>query len=262
MSHLDDEMLAELVTDPHAAPLTAREHLTRCPECAAAATALRSVADTLRAGSDTRWEAPPASVWAAIVAATPEPAPEPLPATTPEPLPATSLSRLPATAPQSSGAPVSDLAQRRAARHGSRPNRAGWIAAAACLGVLAGLGLGRVVWTRATEPATTLAATALDTLDTKRPLGDAAILRTSGGVGLDVTLDATAAPGGYLEVWLINTDGRRMVSIGVLDATHQSFPISQALLDEGYLVVDVSRESFDDKPQHSGDSVVRGTLSL
>ena len=36
----------------------------------------------------------------------------------------------------------------------------------------------------------------------------------------------------------------------------------QRLLDEGYVIVDVSREGFDESPEHSGDSVVRGTLPL
>ena len=54
-----------------------------------------------------------------------------------------------------------------------------------------------------------------------------------------------------------------MVSVGVLrpDAAEQTFPIPQELLDEGYVIVDISREGFDDAPEHSGDSVVRGSLA-
>ena len=64
-------------------------------------------------------------------------------------------------------------------------------------------------------------------------------------------------------MWLINKDLSRMVSVGVLepDERSQSFTIPQELLDEGYVIVDISREGFDDAPQHSGDSVVRGTLA-
>jgi hypothetical protein len=53
-----------------------------------------------------------------------------------------------------------------------------------------------------------------------------------------------------------------MVSVGVLEPGEpaQSFAIPQALLDQGYVIVDISREGYDDSPQHSGDSVVRGTL--
>jgi hypothetical protein len=53
-----------------------------------------------------------------------------------------------------------------------------------------------------------------------------------------------------------------MVSVGVLppDTSEKRFPIAADLLTRGYLIVDVSREAFDDKPQHSGDSLLRGTL--
>ena len=87
------------------------------------------------------------------------------------------------------------------------------------------------------------------------------MVRTDSGVTLEVaTTSALDAGNGYLEVWLINRDGKRMVSIGLLDAERGLFPISQDLLDQGYVVVDISREPFDDQPEHSGDSLVRGTL--
>ena len=63
-------------------------------------------------------------------------------------------------------------------------------------------------------------------------------------------------------MWLINTDGTRMVSLGVLgDDDRGTFPVPQTLLDRGYRIVDISRERFDDDPAHSGDSVMRGTLT-
>ena len=52
-----------------------------------------------------------------------------------------------------------------------------------------------------------------------------------------------------------------MVSVGVLHGRAQeTFPITQTLIERGYIVVDISREGFDNKPQHSGDSPVRRTL--
>jgi len=33
------------------------------------------------------------------------------------------------------------------------------------------------------------------------------------------------------------------------------------MLDEGYRIVDISREQFDDDSTHSGDSLVRGELA-
>ena len=68
-------------------------------------------------------------------------------------------------------------------------------------------------------------------------------------------------PGGYLEVWLINVDLKRMVSVAVLDQGRDTvISIPAVLIAEGYRIVDVSNELFDDKPQHSGDSIMRGTL--
>ena len=81
---------------------------------------------------------------------------------------------------------------------------------------------------------------------------------------LAVRTDPLDAPsGGYLEVWLINEDLQRMVSVGVLrpGVADQSFTIPQELLDEGYVIVDISREGFDASPEHSGDSIVRGALA-
>lgn len=55
-----------------------------------------------------------------------------------------------------------------------------------------------------------------------------------------------------------------MVSVGVLPTAEdpRQFPVSSALIDQGFTVVDISRESFDNDPAHSGDSLVRGKLEL
>ena len=54
-----------------------------------------------------------------------------------------------------------------------------------------------------------------------------------------------------------------MISIGVIpvDATEVVLPVPQRLIDEGYVIVDISREPFDDQPAHSGETLVRGELS-
>ncbi len=107
-----------------------------------------------------------------------------------------------------------------------------------------------------------MARTQLDTIDTDQVLGAARTVRVDGHLDLDVETPAIDAGQGYLEVWLINRDLTRMVSVGVLrpgDGS-QRFAIDQALIDEGYVIVDISREGFDDRPEHSGDSVARGTL--
>ncbi len=68
-------------------------------------------------------------------------------------------------------------------------------------------------------------------------------------------------PGGYIEVWLINVDLARMVSVGVFAAgSSAQFYVSDELIDSGYLIVDLSNEEFDDEPRHSGDTIMRGEL--
>ena len=89
-------------------------------------------------------------------------------------------------------------------------------------------------------------------------------MRQDGRLDLAVSTQPIDPGNGYLEVWLINKDLKRMVSVGVLEPGEeaQSFAIPQALLDQGYVIVDISREGYDESPQHSGDSVVRGTLPV
>ncbi|MER7244054.1 anti-sigma factor [Kribbella sp. NPDC000426] len=66
---------------------------------------------------------------------------------------------------------------------------------------------------------------------------------------------------GFYEVWLINVDGKRMVSLGVLDPrTGGTFQIPPNVTAQGYRIVDVSLEPDDGNPEHSHNSIIRGTL--
>ena len=146
-------------------------------------------------------------------------------------------------------------------RDRGRGRAIGWGAGLAAASLAIGLLAGRAIWQPETPPQP-VAQVALSTLDTKQDEGEATVVRSD--QGLDLT-GATTSPrdagDGYLEVWLLNADGQRMVSVGVLPAGDQgSFPISQSLIDEGYVIVDISQERFDDAPTHSGDSLLRGKL--
>jgi hypothetical protein len=137
------------------------------------------------------------------------------------------------------------------------------VAGAAAAGLVLGVAGARILDRDNRAPApVTVASTSLETLDTQVETGSADVVRQDGRLDLDVSTQPIDPEGGYLEVWLINKDLQRMVSVGVLtpSGTDQSFPIPQSLLDQGYVIVDISREGFDDAPEHSGDSVVRGTL--
>ena len=136
-------------------------------------------------------------------------------------------------------------------------------AAAACL--LLGVLVGRAVWAPGETTLPVVASVPLTTLDaSKQQEGTAQLLGGQGGQGQELRVETQpmSAGSGYVEVWLINTDGKRMVSLGVLATTQGTFPVPPEAIAQGYTIVDLSREQFDDKPQHSGDSVMRGTLPV
>ncbi|MBR7742055.1 anti-sigma factor [Phycicoccus sp. BSK3Z-2] len=253
--HPDEDALAALATGGSVTPRVT-DHVAGCPRCAAEVEGLRATAELLREG-DAGLTSPPPSVWAAIRSALDEDDrgsahPGDLPARGPE---ATSSSGSPRSHPASSP------------RRGSfvRAVSPWWLAAAVVVGiVLGGVGRGWVGPDTGTGDEAVLAATTLETLDDGTRRGSADAVRVAGGLDLDVSTEDLEDDGGYLEVWLITEDLTRMVSLGVLrpGEASQRFAISQDLLDQGYVVVDISREEFDDQPQHSGDSVARGTLRL
>ena len=225
-SHPDADRLADLATGESVDPDLAA-HVAGCAECSAELDVLRELAGRLAGLEPVAWLEPPAMVRAEVLAA------------------AHSDTRTP------------------------RPRRWLLVAAAAAVGVIAGAlagVLGGRLLTPAPMPApeVVLAATRLDTLDTGVQEGTATLVQTAGGaIELRVATTPVSAGSGYLEVWLINIDGKRMVSVGLLsNGTTGTFPVARGLIDAGYLIVDISRERLDDKPQHSGDSVVRGKLSL
>jgi anti-sigma-K factor RskA len=78
-----------------------------------------------------------------------------------------------------------------------------------------------------------------------------------------VSVEAPPPPDRYREVWLINSDGRRMYSLGVLPQNGSgTYPLPALLGDglQGFTIVDVSIEPYDGKPEHSRSSQVRGNL--
>ncbi|GGO30135.1 anti-sigma factor [Micromonospora parathelypteridis] len=67
---------------------------------------------------------------------------------------------------------------------------------------------------------------------------------------------------GYYEVWLINPTTMKMLSVGTLGGGPDALlPLPPNVDLKSYSVVDVSAEQYDNKPAHSGDSLLRGTLT-
>ena len=247
MTHPDDDTLAAIALgDP--APSGAAEHVRSCPQCSETLAALRDTMTTLHAPVP-ELVAPPASVWDAVTAEVDR-----------EPHEAT---REPEVAPASVVDAGDDLARQRAGRTARRRFPVAWVAGAAAAGLVVGAVGARLVAGEEAPAPVTVMSTSLDTLDTRQVKGTADVVREDGRLDLAVSTQPIDAGNGYLEVWLINKDLKRMVSVGVLQPgeSAQSFAIPQALLDQGYVIVDISREGFDGAPQHSGDSLVRGTLA-
>jgi len=62
-------------------------------------------------------------------------------------------------------------------------------------------------------------------------------------------------------VLLAGSDASELISLGILSGTSGTFTIPDGLDLGTFDLVDVSEEPFDGDPQHSGDSIVRGSLS-
>lgn len=249
--HIDDDRLVDLALGEGQSEEQA--HVESCARCRDSLASLVRTIGVTREASDVVLVAPRPDLWAGIEAELDDDVLAPT--VTGESMPSPTVWSQESTTPGVTAA--------RAARR--RPALA-WLAAACVAGVLLG-SAGTVVANRITTkdpaPARIVASAELDTLDTGQWLGAAEVSERGDDVSLDVSVRGIVPADGYVEVWLINRDGTRLVSVGVLrdGASQGSFPISRRLLDEGYDVVDLSRELFDDKPQHSGNSIVRGSLT-
>lgn len=254
MTHISDDRLVDLALD---APANAveRDHLSGCADCTRTRVALlETIAAARSAGADLL-VSPPPRVWEAIQAEIGAQGPRAIDADH-----ARSIEGTPGE-----GASVSAIGDRRARQQQRLPVT--WLLAAACvLGIVLGVGGSSIVSRLGGEPEpteVTVASAPLAPLDSAQTMGVASLVDRDGGLRLDVP-DLSLDPGdGFLEVWLINRDLTRMISVGVIpaDATEVVLPVSQQLIDEGYVIVDISREPFDDQPAHSGQTLVRGELS-
>ncbi len=225
--HVDDELLAALALGDDA-DLTdiERQHAASCATCAAEVQSLRDLAGDLREVRDVEILQPAPEVWDRVLA--------------------------------EAQAPVGGGVSRR-------PWAMVLAAAAVVVALLGGLAVGR-----ATAPpsapedlpvAQPVATAALAPYDGHRTDGAAEVVRRDGETLLLVDARDRDADPGRREVWLINADGERLVSLGILGGSGRGeFVIAPELLDDGYLTVDISAED-DGDPAHSGNSLARGELT-
>jgi hypothetical protein len=148
------------------------------------------------------------------------------------------------------------------ARRPARRRRLGRAAAGLAAGLVIGIG-----GTAAVEQLTRPAATQVVAQVELRPFpqfphsaGTAVLRDTQSAQQLTVTVTAPA-PSGFYEAWLLGADGTSMISLGDLNADHAStFTLPARVNLHFYSRVDISLQPFNGSTQHSGTSVVRGSL--
>jgi hypothetical protein len=211
-----------------------RTHLSACALCRDEVDQLRRVVTSARTvTSDDTPVAPPAQVWDAVAA---------------------ELGVDRAASPDSDDvAAVVPLA---------RPRRrtALLVAAAALVGVLVGSVVTGLVVSGGDDGGV-VASADLAPLPQHQGTGAAEVVGTGDKRVLRLDVTGLTTGEGFYEVWLLGADGKRLVSLGLLDGSTASFPLPSQVDLADFPVVDVSLEPADGNPAHSGDSIVRGTLS-
>ncbi len=121
-----------------------------------------------------------------------------------------------------------------------------------------------VSWVVTREAAPTPVATfRMDPLDDRvQSAVSGTIVAADSGQAVDVDLDSLPpAPGGtFYELWLLDLDQGRLVSLGPV-GPDGTFTVPTAVADGSWPTIDVSVEPADGDPAHSGDSVLRGPVT-
>ena len=236
MRHVDSETLALIALGEPAGDVDERAHLAECTQCHDDVASLSATVSVARSVTrdDAVVPAPP-QVWEAV---------------------RTELGLSAGLEPD--GRAAARVPSTRGRGRWSTP----WIATAAAAGVVVGGVGGTVLTGNLAEPATTVVAQAtLDPLPGWEATGAAVVEETDDGIReLVVSFEGGDDVGGYREVWLIDSEVTRLVSLGVLVGSTGRFTLPPGVDLVEFPVVDISDEPFDGDPTHSGDSILRGLL--
>lgn len=248
MPHCDPDMLALRALGESAGSAADDDHLAQCSRCQSELDQLQAVVSTSRSGGDViaaPLESPSPAVWDRIVdevglGATPSAQPRPV-------------------GRGSHGRPPDARRRRTAVLLG---------VAAAVLGVLVGV-LGTLLLTGLNDqdaPPSVEASAALAPIPDGPPggTGEARVVPTADGRRLEVSVSGfQPEPERYYEVWLLDSAGQRLYSLGALDGDLSgSFRVPADVDLAEFPVVDVSAEPYDGNPGHSAVSISRGTLAI
>ena len=167
--------------------------------------------------------------------------------------------RIAAEAGVEAGGAAVPLARVRARRAG-RARRPRLLVAAAAAAVVIAAVAGTVLATSGDDDPSLVASTSLEPLGAAGA-GTAELVDDDGDLRLRVET-ADIDPGdGFLEVWVIDPEVSKLVSLGPL-RPDGVYDLPAGLEPEQFPIVDVSLEPIDGDPTHSGDSLLRGQLEF
>ncbi|MER6678767.1 anti-sigma factor [Streptomyces sp. NPDC000983] len=259
MEHTDDDTLTLVALGQDPSPSVSR-HLGECDRCRRELDQLRRVTAAMKAPSaeDDDLLEPPAELWDSIARelsldapddeATPTDGMHPLAA----PLPA--AEGLAASAEPSVNGHRPPDKRRRLARF--------TVALAACAALLGAAAGSTVTWwitqNNTAEAPSAEDGNRLDSLQANSA-GYASLSDSDGQRTLDITVKGLPETSGYFEVWLMDRSHTKLISMGVLGPDgHATLPVPDNVDLNEYSEVDVSVQPYNGKPDHSGDSLVRG----
>ncbi|MGW5640760.1 anti-sigma factor domain-containing protein [Streptomyces sp. NPDC003832] len=276
MEHTDDDTLTLVALGQDPSPSVSR-HLGECDRCRRELDQLRRVTAAMKTPSaDDDLLEPPAELWDSIaqelnlsepeyqatVTTHRKPPDRPSAVATdrePSDLPLAALPDLHAAPAADRQAPATDGdrapgRRRRLARFS--------VALAACAALLGAAAGSTVTWW-ITQNNTAEAPSAEDgnRLDSLRAdsAGYASLSDSDGQRTLDITVKGLPPTAGYFEVWLMDRSHTKLISMGVLGPDgHATLPVPDNVDLNEYSEVDVSVQPYNGRPDHSGDSLVRG----
>jgi anti-sigma-K factor RskA len=251
VTHLSSDRLAGGVLGTEEAFTEAEQnHLASCAQCSEEFAELGRIADLTRQPEHVDPQLVPNAVWQSVQAQ--------LGISTAAATTTTSAAGTATTATAEPTPPPTPIQQ---PDRTSGKRRSLLIAAlAAAFGLIVGAGITTVATRDQVEVTSRVS---LEALPGHTGHGTAELITDQGQPELRVQIETPTTPDRYREVWLINTDGERMYTLGVLpDGGRATYPLPPELAGQlqGFNIVDVSIEPYDGNPAHSRDSQVRGVL--